>query len=241
MKPLTIPARPMLFSGPMVRAILAGRKSQTRRLISEPHDSGIELGDDGAFAFMHAPSCGGGCDYACAAAGEVLPDHIGYSPYGRAGRWKQLWVQETFAVAREFDRFRPSRIPRRGRSRIWYLADGPKPPWAGKTRVGRFMSRWASRLTLQVIRVRVERIRDITQADAIAEGMEPGLGQNSALQRFIDLWRSLNKGRGYEWHSNPWVWVIEFAHRNERRIPYENGRPRARAARSVRRGLSVLP
>jgi hypothetical protein len=76
------------------------------------------------------------------------------------------------------------------------------------------MPRWASRLTLAVTSVRVERVQEITEADARAEGIEPQRsdysGEDSNSLQFRDLWDSINAARGYGWAVNPWVWVVEF-------------------------------
>lgn len=89
------------------------------------------------------------------------------------------------------------------------------------------MPRWASRITLEVTKVRVQRVQDITEADAVSEGvvqecnghrLYPGTGaaraRETARQAFVRLWDSLNRKRGYSWESNPWVWAITF-----RRLP----------------------
>jgi len=80
-----------------------------------------------------------------------------------------------------------------------------------------FMPRWASRITLEITGIRVERLQEITEEDAIAEGIIetshalPG-GKLTAYGEYMLLWDALNAKRGYPWESNPWVWVIEFAH-----------------------------
>lgn len=78
------------------------------------------------------------------------------------------------------------------------------------------MPRWASRLTLEVVAVRVERVQEIAEADAMAEGVEYGLHlpghprQCTARWQFMKLWDSINAARGFGWDSNPWAWVVEF-------------------------------
>lgn len=93
-----------------------------------------------------------------------------------------------------------------------YLADGDKPQWAGKTRSPIFMPRWASRLTLEVTGVRVERLQDISEEDAIAEGANHwSSSANSARWKFQCLWDRINaKKPGCSWADSPWAWVIEF-------------------------------
>jgi hypothetical protein len=118
-------------------------------------------------------------------------------------------------------------------SRIWYEDGGVRGEidvgegiHRGKTRPSIFMPRWASRLTLEVKDVRVERLQEISASDAMWEGLanahEPinkktiyKLGKYSstgqaAIQEFAGLWDSINADRGFSWESNPWVWVVEF-------------------------------
>jgi hypothetical protein len=168
--------RPILFSGPMVRAILDGRKTQTRRAIRPPmpwRDGwGVGLGE-----------------YNC--------------PYGQPG--DRLWVRETWA-------------PKQWEKGACYRATGDLLDTGHcQWRPSIHMPRWASRITLEVIGVRVERLQDISEADAEAEGCEPlpmcggpevG-GYNCYQSGFELLWGSIN-GKLAPWSSNPWVWVVEF-------------------------------
>jgi hypothetical protein len=188
--------RPILFSGPMVRAILDGRKSQTRRVVKLRDKTGTysDFGDDGWPE--SADECG---DW-----------HRDPCPYGIPG--DRLWVRETW-------QFQPaSAIAANGK--YVYAAtvkDGHHPPsW----RPSIHMPRVASRLTLAVKAVRVERLQEISEADAVAEGTTPGnvAGSdvdidgnvwNGAYRRaYAALWDSIN-GPG-SWAANPWVWVVEF-------------------------------
>jgi hypothetical protein len=164
---------PILFSGPMVRAILEGRKTQTRRVQRMP----------GSF-----PS---GC------------------PYGQPG--DLLWVRETFAK-RYAD---AERDPTDG---IMYRADGGcviEPRWTPAIH----MPRWASRLTLRITDVRVQRVQDINEEDVWSEGVicRCDVGQSeydqcglSPAEHFAKLWDSINAKRGYSWESNPFCWAISF-------------------------------
>lgn len=165
--------RPLLFSGPMVRAILEGRKTQTRRLRS----------------------------------------------VGRPG--DRIWVRETWKPDPSFGyppRTKASEID--PGTNILYratLPEGhPKYDWQD-WRPSIFMPRWASRITLEITGVREEHLQDISEADAIREGMEwlnPGnrgpITTTYARQNFRKLWDSLNAKRDYGWDSNPLVWVIDF-------------------------------
>jgi hypothetical protein len=135
----------------------------------------------------------------------------------------RLWVRETWRTNSIYDNDKPSLIP--SSAPIEYAADhNKKQLMAGKNRPSIFMPRWASRIDLEIIGIRVERLQDISEADAIAEGIiRHGVCSNTGLFHnyidsstgFIDprdsyqsLWQSIN---GQEsWEANPWVWVIEF-------------------------------
>lgn len=90
------------------------------------------------------------------------------------------------------------------------------------------MPRWASRITLEIVNVRVERVQEISEEDAIAEGCKPYIDPfeetqiTSAVNSYVQLWDHLNAKRGYPWESNPWVWVVEFR-RLEQPKPEEGG------------------
>lgn len=181
--------RPILFSGPMVRAILEARKTQTRRIV-KPQFS--------VFHSIHADA-------------SISTNRIfrgAYQrircPYGQPG--DRLWVRETW---KEKKRHQLSYI---GLPAIEYAATGESVgPWKPSI----FMTRWASRLTLEIVRVRVERLRDISEEDAMAEGVYPmkgiepsGSEWESCKLGFAELWQFINGPDS--WDSNPWVWVIEF-------------------------------
>lgn len=206
--------RPILFSGPMVKAILDGRKTQTRRVIfitdpigkkhpiTSPKESFEDFGD-GDFAYYSTGGMSG--PYYC--------------PHGSTG--DRLWVRETWGVHVAWDDVKPIEIEAPlGLNSIWYAADGPKLAITGKTRSSIHMPRWASRITLEITNVRVERIQLISENDARSEGIFhnhcgwyiPGnarTGAPTAKECFRQLWDSIN-GKKYPLESNPWVWVIEF-------------------------------
>ena len=210
--------RPILFSGPMVREVLAGRKTQTRRLVRD---------SAGPFTGNEAP--GWWNMLAC--------------PYGRPGT--RLWVRETWRTGVELDHMSPAAIADRcisaGYAKPWaplkYEADGATRDehylragggadfggdW-GKTRVAIHLPRWAARIEIDVIDVRVERLQSITEDDARAEGVlatdavavfEGGAGRRRDMERtargaFACLWDSINGDRAL-WSTDPWVWVVEF-------------------------------
>jgi len=192
--------RPILFSGEMVRSILDGRKTQTRRVIKPAERVALIeeiIRVNGEFYFD-------------------LLDYEVISPYGRAG--DQLWVRETW----QYYYFGHSGVNAQG---IRYKADNAmlwrtqaKPITDHKWRPSIHMPRWASRIDLLVKDIRVERLQDISEKDAEAEGIHllglpPDERYNHPRKHivaFIELWNMINLNRGYGWEANPWVWVIEF-------------------------------
>ncbi len=205
-------ARPILFGAPMVRALLAGTKTQTRRTVKLPHENPL-----GKWEVLPWGGPNGGRTR----EGQTVPfqNVIGHSrtgeligcPYGQPG--DRLWVRETWAQP---DR-RSAGFP------LWvYLADYQERP-GHNWRPSIHMPRAASRITLEITGVRVERLQDISEADAMAEGCTKnhngyfwggphavsGLKQMAtAVSAYRDLWESIN-GPG-SWDANPWVWVVEF-------------------------------
>jgi len=203
--------RPILFSAPMVRAILDGTKTQTRRVV-KPQPIGID--EDGAILWRE----GQWSDLELADA----------SPYGREG--DRLWVRETFGLGSE------NGVCSAADEQIFYRATDPawdedKTGFRWKPSI--FMRRVYSRITLEVTGVRVERLNEISEADAIAEGIDTSLSMDVFYSRgalatsraredagipkgapcgprawYAELWESIN-GIG-SWDVNPWVWVIEF-------------------------------
>lgn len=201
-------SRPILFSAPMVRAILSGAKSQTRRLLKpQPLGGAPEL-------LQHLVAHG----HHRWATDEPDEDLIWKCPYGQPG--DRLWVREAWRTTSAWDRTPPRNLP--GRVDLHYEADGrPNAHFCfGKLRPGMFMPRGASRITLEVTGVRVERLQNISEDDAIAEGVnvhpdhhgKPRDSIYSPVQAYRDLWEQIN-GPG-SWGANPWVWVVEF-----RRLP----------------------
>lgn len=214
---------PILFSGPMIRALLDGRKTQTRRMVMPMR--GLQSKWLTVESINKSPRL-----YMC----YTNPDRrfgaqmehprggpLGWveCPYGEPG--DRLWVRETC---------RAEELPD-GLDGVRYAADKGFVPivdtqeatdrWIdlnayrgqkGSVVPAIHMPRWASRITLEVTGVRVERLNDITDADAEAEGW-PGFTDDNGMDSmawYSDLWDSLNAARGYEWDVNPWVWVMEF-------------------------------
>ena len=183
--------RPILFSAPMVRALLAGTKTQTRRALSPD----LFISSGGAIVRM-------------ASAGPATTGiSKAHCPYWRKPG-DRLWVREAFRFCAEADSTPPRDTD--AAYRVWYEAEAPHQQGAGKLRPGMFMPRWASRLTLEVTGVRVERLKDISRGDAMAEGCPfPNMAKGAdPRQWYADLWVQIN-GAG-SWGSNPHVWVLEF-------------------------------
>ena len=182
--------RPILFSAPMVRALLAGTKTQTRRVIKPRH-----------LAFLNQD------------AAAMLSDwNERPLPYGKTG--DRLWVRETFA--RIDGQTRPW-IETDYRATYTHgdrLGDslGFKKRWTPAIH----MPRHASRITLEITGVRAERLHSISTTDALAEGVnvhpdhhsKPCTSPYSPVQAYRDLWEQIN-GPG-NWDLNPWVWVVTF-------------------------------
>lgn len=180
--------RQILMSAPMVRALLSGTKTQTRRICkaAKDHDDGEEYRDTDGWPLFDASADG---------CGDVRVA----SPYGVAG--DQLWVRETWG----FNPDHPGVI-----GRVCYRAD-PGHRYDGiKWKPSIHMPRLASRITLEVTEVRVERLQDISIADCIAEGIPRGGGIEK--REYRELWERINGASS--WDANPWVWVVSF-----RRLP----------------------
>ena len=220
--------RPIIFSAPMVRALLDGRKTQTRRVL-KPQPEYIE--SSGRWKWSLPPKTRRNVTGGSVATGsrefwEYAPN--GSFPYAVGDR---LYVREAFIgpYAYEVNKYPPRDW---GNKAIWFPADGPVPEkHAGqfwhRARPSIHMPRWASRLTLTVTDVLVQRLQDISEADAIAEGIERlksgrgfydptvshaavrfGEWTSTARQGFCRLWNSLH-GPG-AWDANPWVVALTF-------------------------------
>lgn len=215
---------PIIFSAPMVAAILAGRKTMTRRLVKPPVEGDFaDLDDDGSYWW------------------SGLAAHERRCPYGKPG--DHLWVRETFRYY--FDapdlwdciQYRQDMSKRKPdvdhmdnetgfafeqRCECLESGEGAETRWRSPIH----MPRWASRITLEITEIRVQRLHDISESDAKAEGVEelpggfyrayhPMPGQVACLLArisFGQLWASIHGTDS--WHANPWVWVLTF-----RRLP----------------------
>jgi hypothetical protein len=207
----------------MIRAILDGAKTQTRRLVTpSPGLQKTWLTNESLASVPHGRMFDGGWQMHHPRAGQVMqgplgPVHVAYDspfgwvkcPYGQPG--DRLWVRETWDVPPGSERADEAVY------RADFTADQEveakqlarlAPGLAHRWRPSIHMPRWASRITLEVTGVRVERLQDISDADVAAEGIgvTHALDPQSAFQR---LWNSINGARG-QWASNPWAWVISF-------------------------------
>jgi hypothetical protein len=219
-------SRPILFSGPMVKAILDGRKGMTRRVV-KPQPKATPYG----FSFP-----GQGIKIQGERDSWILLDNEKHQrwierccPYGVPG--DRLWVRESFLPCKGIGDRYPVQIDlasyvcfrdgsQKFRSGGSYYQEPPREgplSWPSDVvwRPSIHMPRWASRLTLEITAVRVERLNAISEADAIAEGLRPWThrteGAITARRQFVELWDTINDKRpGCSWESNPWVWVIAF-------------------------------
>lgn len=201
---------PILFNGPMVQAILAGRKTQTRRVVPGKYDS---------------------------ANWDWDPKDINYGPFlqDEYGEWHKvseclswqpgdmLWVRETWKCTRynSYDGYLGYEVEFKDGTRKYFeFEDNERFHQFGNYALKKgwqsslFMPREACRLWLEVGNVRVQRLQDISEDDAIAEG-EPGyhhreMGFIPARHMYRKLWDTLNEKRGHGWDTNPWVAAIEF-------------------------------
>jgi hypothetical protein len=177
---------PILFSEAMVRAILGGHKTATRRVIKPqpPHHEWSIYPSER----LNIQTSGG---------------QYVHCPYGQVG--DQLWVREAF-VPDYFDDGRP------GYKADWTAtaAEYVKEP---KWKPSIFMPYRLSRIFLDIVAIRVEQLKEISNEDAKAEGVgwwQPVGGEKNYRIEYQQLWDKLNAKRGFGWDVNPWVWVIEF-------------------------------
>ena len=188
---------PMPFSNAMIRAILSGRKTQTRRIIP----NGLMI---------------------CLSPEDEPETFVEWCKYGKAG--DRLWVREQLRRCQDSEGSISVALYDTDRSPV--LMNGRPVEWKWQRNIltARFMPRRASRISLEITRIRVERVQGIQRDDAKAEGVDgiwdwkgkddtrpfERCALNPYVANYSVLWDSLNAGRGYGWSVNPWVWVIEF-------------------------------
>ena len=202
--------RPILFSGPMIRAILANTKTQTRRIFKPDRMTWDANGRYTTYAMR-------GGELSITGSGPFKPSSwLHYCPYGQPGG-DRLYVRETWAAPHAYDHLPPRLIPQD--ARIHYAATEDRGGLLWRPSI--HMPRWASRITLEVTGVRVEALQDIDMADALAEGISDtgalildsaGNEQGGPIAEYAVLWEQINGPDS--WAANPWVWVVEF-----RRLP----------------------
>lgn len=195
---------PILFSTLMVQAILEGRKTQTRRVVKSQPIVGLEKVTEDVFFDQHTSG---------------IKPKVFKCPYGQVG--DVLWVRETWQTS--FNENKGKWYPiYRADGGVWFDDDGPL-----KWKPSIHMQKKYARIWLRIKNVRVERLQDISEEDAIAEGVDNWTWKNmatpqnwmdytdptspplcSAYDSFCSLWDSINGEES--WNSNPWVWVIEF-------------------------------
>ncbi|NBK26049.1 MAG: hypothetical protein EOM68_29045 [Spirochaetia bacterium] len=243
--------RPIIMGAESVRAILDGRKSMTRRVVkdqppsifkhvcgNDPKNRLLNAKGERVFLFLDQPDIG--YPFSEVFGTQRFPDNAFKCPYGQVG--DHLWVRESWASLGFHEGNVPIHVLKDNNGiehDVVYSAECPDFEWldengsceynkngtqASHWKSPMFMSRLMSRITLEITDVRVERLQDITESDARAEGIVDGgclnCGEHEpcgcdnpmpeARDAYIHLWNTLNAKRGYPWESNPWVWVIEF-------------------------------
>lgn len=205
--------RPIIFSAPMVQAILDGRKTQTRRVCkNNVRGNGFwsKSLDDFICENDYLPPSALLMDYKAGGHYLTTSDLEGWGEACRLGQpGDQLWVKETYWLDDEDGSilFAANQSDREIVDQNKRETGLQKFNWKPSI----FMPRWASRIDLRINSVRVERLQDISEADAMAEGVPNSLhlaGGRFAKENFEHLWRSIN-GDG-SWEANHWVWVITF-------------------------------
>ena len=212
--------RPILFSDAMVRAILAGAKTQTRRVVRR---NDVVLGPSRGMHLGQGESAWhiGRGRYSISGTGAP-PEFVKRGPYGAPG--DRLWVREAWGARRALDFTDWHRGSLRGHVEappgtvVDFRADYVEQQESCFWRPSIHMPRWASRITLEVVDVRVERVQSISEEDARAEGVSPepsaALADSpvglTAREAFRELWDSIDERPGCSWADDPWVWVVNF-------------------------------
>lgn len=200
--------RPIIFSAPMVRAILDGRKTQTRRIIAEKDRIGYPHSEI-QFA----------CDEYFTTTGNLSFELK--CPYGKSG--ERLWIREAWRVFKRYDEDRPAFIRDEPElAGLHFEADGPATHTHGRLRPSIFLPRRWSRVLLELTDVRAERLQSIGEEDAEAEGCQPWqfnpeqpltsgerAGDSPYRSGYALLWDEINDAVA-TWKSDPWVWVLSF-------------------------------
>ena len=189
--------KPIIFSR-NISKIQTGEKTQTRRVMS-PQPAYQEFGYEGRSWCYHD-------DFA-----KHPTDFTHLCPYGQPGAL--LWVRESWRVAdgKEYTLIDPEWAGGKNPAHIEYKANDPHPEnvmWRSPI----FMPKWASRITLKITDIRIERIQDLSESDCFSEMGLP-IEKRRIINVFADfqkLWDKINAKRGFPWQSNPWVWRLSF-------------------------------
>ena len=188
-------ARPILMNGAMVRATLDGSKTQTRRIMKpqpevRPSSDGQHWWPSNLAQSMMSV--------------EQFQQHPGIfddlCPHGRPR--DRLWVREAFA--------RTAVCQAPGQEWVVYREGDNRTDYGGPWKPSIHMPRAASRILLEIVSVRIERLHDISTADIIAEGLSTTLRGHDAECDLRDQWRALWDSTGGDWDANPWLWAISF-------------------------------
>lgn len=196
--------KPIIFSGEMIRQILAGNKTMARRSIKPQPVNGLFYSEGfNVWLEPRRKALGRMYKYKC--------------PHGKAG--DHLWVRETFLISN--GNFAPTLEEELTKKTniLYYASDNPRYRDKDKWKPSIHMPRWASRITLEITNVRVEKLQDISEEDAKAEGVNSAIAGHSGYEAspvktyrtgFVYLWNSTYAEKGYGWEVNPFVWVIGF-------------------------------
>lgn len=206
MDSVTIKEKPIIFSAESISAVLSGRKSQTRRVV-KPQP--VQTPDDAKNGYADGYSWGEGKKFVWSKYESLLTDAMARRcPYGAVG--DRLWVKEAYFYATGSVDDGPDLIHYKADAspELLEVAESHKL-WNSPL----FMPRVASRITLELTEVRVERLQSMTEGDAVAEGyMYAGHGDDwLRADSYRTAWQKLNEKRGFPWESNPWVWKLSFS------------------------------
>lgn len=220
--------RPIIFNSEMVKAVLDGRKTQTRRVMKPQPPEGADL-----FHFIKDEEWAkkreidNSWSYFMPGNGDMWPcndeDKV-ICPYGKPG--DRLWVRESWHCQQTISHTCNAAIHYKADD-TWewknYLIPRAIPKLSQKYKASIHMPRWASRIKLEITDVRVERVQDISEEDARKEGwMKNVFGPGNFYRAFESLWDGEKYGglnmakKGFGWDKNPWVWVIEFKKMEEK-------------------------
>lgn len=188
--------RPILFSGDMVRAILAGRKRMTRRIVKGIVQRPDSLGDSRMMDCVKDW-------YGCYSRLDMMTTGTEGCPYGDVGGL--LWVREMWQHEDTSCDDHRCANP----DHIYYRATDPAPDTFSLWRPSIYLPKWAARIWLEITSIRAEKLQQISLEDIEREGIVAS-NETAIWAAWIDLWDGKNSKRGFGWLTDPWVWVISF-------------------------------